>query len=116
MSRVAPDPMIQQIQAARAGVIAVLYPDVPTSTVGVTPIAYPQPFSNQSKSLTTTDAQETLAGTPSESPLAPVSFVTTTSQDSLMSFSPAAIETQPALDGSSSESPTVGVGFTTNVV
>ena len=116
MSKILPDPQIQQLKAARAGVIAIALPTPVVATIGKTSIAFAQPLVQLTRSLTTVPSLQAIAGTPSESPVTSDSFTTKLTQNVFQSVSLVVVESLETLAGTPSESPTVGVAFTTSVI
>lgn len=102
MSRVQPDPMIQQLRAMRAGDIAFARGQVAAILVGVAPVAAPLPVANISiPTPVATPTQNPPDATPSETTTPPVVAPTTLlSQDSTPSISlSAASESLVTIDG-----------------
>lgn len=114
MSKFLPDPQIQSLKAMRAGDIAI--GNGGTITVGVAPVAVAQPIVNIPIAPTTSNSLETLAGTPSETPVVSVVPTTLLSQDTTISVTPTTVESVETLAGTPTETPTVGVAFGTSVV
>ena len=117
MSRFQPDPQIQQLRAARAGIVALRQPaEVIEQTIGVGQAGVISPFGNKPIMPVSVPSVMALAGTPSSAPTVGHSFATTKSVNNSASISLVPSNSLEALAGTPSETPVVVVAPTTSVI
>ena len=119
MSRVIPDPMIQQLRAMRAGDIAFARGQIPPILIGVVPVAAPLPVANLSVPTPVANPTQNGPDATANQIGGPVTVVPSTlnSQDSLISVNPSAVNSSVTVDGPFDPGTiTVTVGKGTSVV
>lgn len=117
MSRFSPDPQIQQLRAARAGIVAGVHPaELIQQTIGVTQAGVISPFGAKPIMPVATPSIEALAGMPTMAPTVGEAVSTTKSDNTSASISPTPTNSIETLAGTPNETPVVVVAPTTSVI
>lgn len=117
MSRVSPDPQIQQLRAARAGAVALSLPTLTIAELGVVALGVLSPQGAVMVTPVAQDSVVVVAGTPAVGPLGlGKSKATTLSKNVLKSISLSSVKSLETLSGTPTTSPVIGVVPGTSVV
>ena len=116
MSRVSPDPQIQQLRAAKAGAVALSLPTLTIAQLGVVALGVLSP---QGAKVVAPDAQESVAAVVAlagASPTMAKMDATTLSTNVQESISMTAVDSLETLSGTPTLSPVIGVVTGTSVI
>ena len=117
MSRVTPDPQIQQLRAARAGAVALSLPTLTIAELGVVALGVLSPQGAKVVSPVALDSVPAVTATPSVGPIVlGKSKATTLSTNVQKSKSLSSVNSLETLAGTPTASPVIGILTGTSVI